>query len=470
MWSIGAYGGTLAKTPAIDKLAREGAIFENAFTENPKSAPSRACLVTGMHSWQLKEATNHYCHFPAEFRFYPHILMENGYEVGYTGKGWGPGVYDTEYNPAGPEYNDIKLTPPYKGIRNIDYAANFETFLEKKGDDKPFCFWLGGYEPHRFYEQDSWKSEQGKSLADVDLPPFYPDNDIIRGDFLDYAVEVEWFDRHIGDAVEALRNAGELDNTLIIVTSDHGMPFPRIKAQLYEEGFHIPFIVYWKGKIKAGTRIEDFVAFPDVAPTIMEAVGIEKDEQMTGRSFYDVLTAKRSGNIDATRDHVLLCKERHDVGRINTEGKDLGYPIRGIRTKKYIYLHNYKSDRWPVGNPEYDYKNCDSSPTKSYLLSLLPADPEYRYYQLAFGLRPEEELYDVINDPHCVNNLAYDPKYVDVKRMLRSDMEAKFAENNDPRMEGEGDVFDTYPYVGKQLDYSDPYFLNATAAKAVRRK
>lgn len=455
-WTLGAYGCDFIETPAIDKLAANGAVFQNAYTENPKSSPSRATLVTGMHSWQLKDATNHYFHFPDEFKYYPHILMEKGYHVGYTGKGWGPGTHTSEHNPAGPVYNDIKVKPPYKGINAVDYASNFEAFLAEKEEGQPFCFWLGTFEPHRFYELDSWKKE-GKDLSTVKLQPFMPDNEIIRGDYLDYAVEVEWLDKHIGLAIKALEKSGELDNTLIIVTSDHGMPFPRIKGQIYDEGFHVPFIVYWKGVVKAGRTIEDFVGFQDVAPTIMEALGYEPDEQMTGRSFLDVIKSKKSGQIDKTRDHIILCKERHDVGRASEDGVDLAYPVRAIRTSQYLYAHNYKSDRWPAGNPEYGYLNCDNSPAKSYLLGLKPADADYHFYELAFGKRYEEELYDMVNDPHSMNNLAYDPNYATIKAELRARMERELTETNDPRMAGNGEIFETYEYVGKQCDYANPY-------------
>ncbi|WP_342803671.1 sulfatase-like hydrolase/transferase [Pontiella sulfatireligans] len=189
---------------------------------------------------------------------HPHLLMEAGYHAGLTGKGWGPGSYATEHNPAGPSFDKIKLKPPFKGIKTIDYAANFAAFLDGKPAGEPFCFWLGTYEPHRGYEKDSWKKE-GMKLEDAIVPPFFPDNDTVRGDLLDYALEVQWFDRHLGLAVEALEERGLLDNTLIIATSDHGMPFPRIKGQLYDEGFHVPMIAYWKGVIRMrlfGHRID----------------------------------------------------------------------------------------------------------------------------------------------------------------------------------------------------------------------
>lgn len=452
MKSFGAYGDTFINTPAIDKLAKEGTVFNNAYNCNPKCAPARACIVTGMYSWQLKEATNHYPVFPSEFKFYPHLLMEKGYNVGFTGKGWGPGSFEGKYNPAGPEYSDLKSKPPHKGISNVDYAANFEKFLEEKGNDKPFCFWLGTKEPHRFYELDSWKKE-GKKLGDATVPPFYPDNVTVRGDILDYAVEVEWFDTHVGKAIKSLEKRGLLENTLVVISSDHGMPFPRVKGQIYEEGFHVPLVVYWKGKIQAGRTVDDFVNFPDLAPTFMEVAGFKPDSQMTGHSFKNILFSKKNGQVEKSRDHVLLGKERHDVGRSNEDGTNLAYPVRAIRNSEFLYVHNIKPERWPAGNPEYDFRNVDASPTKSLLTNLSPESDDYRFYSLSFDKRAKEELYDIKNDPHCMVNLAYNPNYIDTCKTLRAKMEKELIAQKDPRTLGKGDVFDKYPYMGKQFDY-----------------
>ncbi|WP_372807603.1 sulfatase-like hydrolase/transferase, partial [Pontiella sp.] len=136
MSTFGAYGGTMVQTPAFDRLAEGGVLFRNAYNCNPKCSPARACLVTGRYSWQLEEACNHWPRFPEKFSFYPHLLKDAGFHVGYTGKGWAPGVCAGE-NPAGQAYNDIKLKPPYSGIRNIDYAANFAAFLNQNPDGRP---------------------------------------------------------------------------------------------------------------------------------------------------------------------------------------------------------------------------------------------------------------------------------------------------------------------------------------------
>ena len=452
MKSFGAYGDTFIHTPSIDSLAKEGVVFNNAYNGNPKCSPARACILTGKYSWQLKEAADHNGRFPSEFKTYPQLLANEGYNVGFSGKGWGPGVYDTADNPAGPEYNSIKITPPYENISNIDYAANFGAFLNEKGEEKPFCFWLGAKEPHRAYELDSWK-KAGRELKEAVVPPFYPDNEIVRGDLLDYANEVEWYDIQVGRAIQILREKGLLENTMIVVTSDHGMPFPRVKGQIYEEGFHIPLIFYWKGKIYPGRTVNDFVSFSDLAPTFMEVVGALPHRQMTGGSLIKQLLSPKSGQIDPSRDHVLLGKERHDVGRSNEDGTDLAYPVRAIRNDSLLYVHNIKPKRWPVGNPEYGFLNCDGSPTKTYLTDLKPGDKEYFFFEMNFDKRPEHELYNIQEDPHCINNLADLPEYAVQIKKLRTQMETELIAQGDPRTLGNGDIFDNYIYYGKRLDY-----------------
>lgn len=456
--SMGAYGSTYVKTPNFDRIAREGVLFSQAYNCNPKCAPARACLLTGRYSWQLEAACNHNPFLPTKFEFYPYLFEDAGYHVGFTGKGWGPGTYErfdatrnkTHDNPAGNQYNQKTAKPPYSGMSNTDYAANFEVFLDAKPKDAAFCFWLGTKEPHRAYEKDSWR-KAGKNLADVTVPAYYPDNDIIRGDLADYALEVEWFDQHIGRALALLEQHGALDNTLIIATSDHGMPFPRVKGQIYDDGFHIPMAARWGAKIKPGRTLTDFVTFPDVAPTLLEAAGLEIHPQMTGASFVrqlldDSIAAGETGRVDPNRDHTLLGKERHDIGRTDGELLSVAYPSRALRNDQFLYVRNFKAHRWPVGDPEYGLLNCDASPTKSYLTGLSQLHADYRFYELSFGKRPEEELYDIQADPDCVHNLAMDRKYATRKTQLWLQLEQELTAQGDPRILGQGDIFDFYPY------------------------
>ena len=449
----GAYGCQWVNTPAFDRVAKEGVLFINCFTNNPKCSPCRASLLTGRNTWQLEEACCHFGVFPAKWAVYPDVLEKAGYVVGHTGKGWGPGDFlagGFKRNPAGPAFGSIKLTPPHKAMGNTDYAANFADFLAKRPKGAPFCFWYGATEPHRAYE-DGVGVRAGKKPADVTLPKYYPNNPTIKSDYLDYAVEVEWFDAHLGKMLKQLEVAGELDNTLVVATSDHGEPFPRAKGQIYDRGFHLPLAVRWGKQVKPGRVVDDFVNVRDFMPTFLEACGVPVPDTVTGRSFLDVLRSEKSGWVDATRNRVVVGKERHDLGRPN----DLGYPVRAIRTPEYLYVRNYEPDRWPVCNPETGYGNCDDSPTKTLLTSGFD-----RFYKLCFGKRPAEELYRVDRDPDCVNNLIADPALAAVKEELRKEMEASLRKDADPRVLGNGAVFDTYKYVGARKHSYDEWLKN----------
>jgi len=437
----GVYGAKWVSTPAFDRVAREGVRFDHCFTSNPKCSPCRASILTGRNSWQTEEACCHFGVFPNKWPVYPDLLEQSGYHVGFTGKGWGPGDFMAggfKRNPAGPNYSQRKSPPPLKGISNVDYAANFEEFLGKRQAGQPFCFWLGPTEPHRAYEEGSGV-RAGKKIADVKLPAYYPNSPLIKSDFLDYALEVEWFDQHLGRALALLEKSGELDHTLIVVTSDHGAPFPRIKGQIYEAGYHIPLAIRWGKGVRPGRVVDDFINVRDFMPTFLELAGVKKPETVSGRSFVDVLKSEKSGWVDTTRNRMLIGKERHDLGRPG----DVGYPARAIRTPEYLYVHNYAPDRWPVGNPETGYRNCDDGPSKEFLLAHFD-----EFYRLNFGKRPEEELYRIAEDSDCVKNLAADPALQQVKQDLRKEMDATLRKEQDPRALGHGDVFDTYKYVG----------------------
>lgn len=437
----GAYGSTWVKTPNFDRVAREGVLFQHAFTSNPKCSPCRASILTGRNSWQLKEAVSHNGLFPAGFEVYPDLLEQAGYAVGLTGKGWGPGDFKTQAkrtrNPAGPSFDEHRSNPPASGIGRNDYAKNFEAFLQQRPKDKPFCFWMGFNEPHRGYELNSGV-RLGKKLSDVTVPAYFPDTNVVRGDLADYAIEVEWADSHIGRALALLAAQGELENTLIVVTSDHGMPFPYVKGQIKEDGFRLPLAMRWGRGITPGRVVQDFINVRDFAPTYLELAGVKPHPQMTGRSLVNLLRSPASGWIE-NRAEMLAGKERHDLGRPN----DMGYPVRALRTKDFLYVHNFHPDRWPAGNPETDFGNCDPSPTKELLKAI-----GGHYYDLSFGKRPPDELYDLRRDPEGVNNLAHDLTYAGTLEAMRSRMMALLREEGDPRALGDAAIFDTYRYVG----------------------
>ncbi len=197
--------------------------------------------------------------------------------------------------------------------------------------------------------------------------------------------------------------------------------------------------IRWGRQVKPGRVVVDFINVRDFAPTFLEVAGLEIPASMSGRSFADVLKSQKTGQVDPSRNHMVVGKERHDIGRPD----DAGYPARGIRTPEYLFVHNYEPDRWPAGNPETSYPNCDNGPTKTLITSRF--DESYR---LCFGKRPAEELYDLKNDPDCIKNLANDPALQSLKKQLEFEMEASLRKDQDPRMLGQGAIFESYPYLG----------------------
>jgi len=158
--------------------------------------------------------------------------------------------------------------------------------------------------------------------------------------------------------------------------------------------------------------------------------------------------------LDPTHDHVLIGKERHDIGRPH----DWGYPMRGILKGDMLFVRNYETNRWPAGNPETGYLNCDGGATKTEILAARRLAGSNRYWSLCFGKRPAEELYDFRRDPDCVNNLADYPLYAGLKRQLEAQMIAELKAQGDPRMLGQGEIFEHFPYASpEQRNFYDRY-------------
>ncbi|MGJ7032519.1 sulfatase family protein [Niabella hirudinis] len=452
---MSAYGCSWVKTPAFDKVARNGILFNNAYTPNAKCAPSRSCIVTGRNPWQLEAAGNHWSYFPQKFKTYVEALGERGYFTGFTGKGCAPVVAKTaDGKPrslTGRNYNRYKTTPPSRQISTDDYAKNFEAFIKEKPKDQPFCFWYGGWEPHRGYEYASGIKKGGMKTTDITaVPPFWPDTDSVRTDMLDYAFELQYFDQQLMKILDLLEASGELDNTIVIVTSDNGMPFPRVKGQEYEYSNHLPLAVMWKQGIKnPGRMVDDLVSFIDFAPTFLELAGIKTNaagmQPVQGKSLTDIFYSSKTGIVNPQRSYVLIGKERHDVGRPG----DVGYPIRGMVTREYIYLHNFETGRWPAGNPQTGYTNVDGSPTKTACIEAGKKNETLRYWQWSFGRRGAEELYRLQPDRECLNNLAANPEYAGIASGLKEKLFSELRTQQDPRILGNGALFDNYPYADK---------------------
>lgn len=430
----GVYGDPVVKTPTFDRLAREGVLFTHAFVSSPSCTPSRAALLTGQWHWRLEESANLHSTLQAKFRTYPELLRDYaGYFVGHSRKAWGPGRVEPgrTQNPAGPTFR------------------NFEAFLKARPKDQPFCFWFGSPDPHRPYD---WQSgvKSGMDLKKIRLPACFPDHETVRTDVADYYWEVQRFDREVGEALALLEKTGERDNTIIVITGDHGMPFPRGKSNLYDLGTRVPLAIRWGAKIKVGQSIDDFVSLTDLAGTFLEAAGERPVDTMTGRSLLSLVT---TGQSDPKRDHIVYGKERHVPSQ--EKGNMSGYPSRALRTKEFLYIRNFRPDLWPNGIPDADnaqignsFADTDNGPTKTYMMDHRDDPAVKRYFDLAFAKRPGEELYDLKKDPDQLVNVAGQPEYVVAKNRLAERLTAILKETADPRVIGGAEKFDAYPYYG----------------------
>ncbi len=429
-----AYGDKVVKTPAFDQVAEEGVLFTNAFCSVPSCSPSRASILTGQDFWRLGEAANLRGTLHKDrFKVYPFILEEAGYQVGSHSKVWSPGSIRAggwSHNPAGPA------------------ADHFQNFLKSLPEDKPFCFWQGSRDAHRPFAAGSG-SQSGMKAEDVEVPPFFPDIPIVREDILDYYFEVQRFDRLVETHLRLLEETGRAENTIVVVTSDNGLPFPRGKADIYDYGTRMPLAISWPKGVPGGRVVHDFANLIDLAPTFLEAAGLKPPPDMTGKSLLPLLTSGKHGWVDPERDATYYGREAHSVhARISDNRRT--YPSRAIRTKDFLYIRNFAPDRWPVGR---QFKDVDPSPTRTYMLEHRAEMPQL--YDLAFGKRPGEELYDLMKDPAQIVNVAGQAEYRNHQQALSARLERYLKRTNDPRIESDGDVFDHYP-IWRAIPNSDP--------------
>ncbi|MCB9157039.1 MAG: sulfatase [Caldilineaceae bacterium] len=483
----------LIETPNFDRIAGEGALFCNAFVPAPSCTPCRSSVLSGQYFWQtglgaiLQGAV-----WDETIPTYPLELEKAGYHIGYTYKVWSPGRANnapyganrTRYEPAGNDYGHfshfVTAKAPEMGVEAAkqllydETRQNFDAFLAARPDDAPFCYWWGPTNTHRTWEQGSGKALWGLEPDDLQgrLPAFLPDVHDVREDVADYLGECLAFDAGLGVLIQRLEELGELDNTLIVVSGDHGIPgFPRAKCNLYDIGCEVALAARWPGRIQPGRVIEDFVNMMDVAPTFLDAANVAIPSTMTARSLLPILESAESGQLEAARTFVITGRERHVE---NAREGFLPYPQRAIRTKEFLYVHNFAPDRWPMGDPKglddlhaaapdfaalrdntrTAYADLDAGPTKAWMIHHRAEPAVQPLFELGFGKRPQEELYDLRVDPHYMHNLAYDPNYDAVREELATQLMQVLSAQDDPRIVETPCRFEHAPYAGPVLDES----------------
>ncbi len=473
------------KTPNIDRIAREGVLFRRAYVNAPSCTPCRSSLLSGQHFWRTgRAAILQGAVWDSKIPSFPLLLNDAGYHIGQTYKVWSPGQPNDApfggdkfaYEKAGGKFNNfsenctqmVKKGQPLdeaKAELYRDVTGNFEAFLAERKPDQPFFYWFGPTNVHRMWERGS-----GKALWEIEpdslkgkLPKFLPEVAEVREDIADYFGEIQAFDHAIGSLLKKLEEIGELDNTLVAVSGDHGPPgFTHGKCNLYDFGTNVTLAIRGAGT-KGGRVLDDFVGLPDLAPTFLEIAGIKPPEVITARSLLPVLRSEKSGQVDPQRSFALMGRERHVEDA--REGF-LPYPQRAIRTKDFHYIINFEPDRWPMGNPykldgdnepdaatlaantRVTLSDMDSSPTKAWLIKHRN-DPEWKpFYDLAFAKRPREQLFVIADDPDQLRNVAADPKYESVRAELNQKLMSELTRTTDPRVTGDKQFFETPPMAG----------------------
>ncbi len=472
----------IVQTPNFDSIARDGVLFTNAYVNAPSCTPCRSSLLSGQYFWRTRRAAIlQGAVWDDTIPTYPLLLEEAGYHIGHTYKVWSPGTprnqpygaERTSYNSAGSLFNRFsqfvdKADDIESGKQELldEVRGNFSSFLDKSAQDEPFCYWFGPTNCHRKWIKGSGKTHWGINPDDLQgkLPKYLPDVPEVRQDFADYLGEVQAFDAGLGVLLNELQQRGLADNTIVVVSGDHGIPgFPNGKCNLYDLGTQVSLAIKWPGQTGKGMVVQDFVSLPDLAPTFLEAAGLTPPSVMTGRSLVTVLKSQQSGQVDPSRDAVIVGRERH-VAKARTD--NLPFPERAIRTAKHLYIRNFKPDRYPMGTapgfglpdgalPVYTllqentfvaFGDLDASPTKAWMLTNRSDATVDAQVNLTMGRRPAEELYDVVNDPHHLSNLAAEPAMSAIKNELSTRLMNVLKETGDPRVTGDGSTFDKSPF------------------------
>ncbi len=410
----GTCGHPYIRTPHIDRMAENGMMFTNAFLTTSSCSPSRASIITGMYPHQTDAEQLHWPIPPDKITFVE-LMREAGYWTAQAGK-WHMGDYVTDrfdflaseeafYRLA--DQMEVPDLPPVDGSNCHLWLPT----LQIRPDDRPFFLWLAASDPHRPYFDGAIPEPHGPD--DVIVPPYMPDKPDVREDFAMYYDEITRMDDYIGQLIDELERENIAENTLILVISDNGRPFPRDKTTMYDGGIKTPFILQWPAAIKPGSVSGSLVSAVDIAPTFLRLAGLEPGKTFIGKDFSLVLTEPQQ----EIREYVFAQAHWHDHERM----------YRAIRDKRFKYIRNFYPDL--PNTPPADALN---SPTFRRMLEMKD-EGQLNSYQLNVFIAPtpEEELYDLENDPFELYNLAADPAYAEILDRMRGVLQKYMDSTND---------------------------------------
>lgn len=380
---LGCYGDTLANTPNLDRMAREGVRFTRAFANAPVCAPARFTIHTGVYASSAGTEHMRSCNpIPPGIKFFTERLREAGYfcvngqKTDYNTTGAPPGAWDSRSFTT--SLRGLKRRQPF--FRFINYMTTHESSLLK---EKPVT----------------------RDPASMRLAPYHPDTPEIRRDYAQYYDRITKLDARIGEAMAALEKEGLAEDTIVFYFSDHGGVLPRSKRFLYDSGMRVPMIARFPEKYRhlapaaPGSTCDEMVSFVDLAPTMLSIAGVSVPDYMQGRAFAGEQAGPAPACVYGFRGRM---DERYDMSR-------------AVRDLRFKYIRNYHP-YLPLGR-RLDYlwrMSAMRSWEEMYRAGKLN-DAQKRFFEA----KPAEELYDVIADPFEINNLAPDPAFIETLIRMR---------------------------------------------------
>lgn len=424
--SLECYGDSMVKTPNIGRLAKEGVLFENAYSVAGVCSPSRSSVITAMYPTYMGTA-NHRTYgvdIPSAVRPFTEYLREAGY-------------YCTN-NPK----EDYNFTTPEEAWDESGFKAHYR---HRKNKNQPF---FGVYNIMASHESQIWGNAWEHLTVEPDsvrVPLYYPqDNDIIKEDIARKYANIELMDLYVGQKIKMLEDQGILDSTIVVFWSDHGGMLPRQKREAYTSGLKVPFIIRFPNKLLAGTRVDELASLMDLGPTMLSLLGIDKPGYIQAKAI-------AGKNKEEPRDYIIGLRSRSDAGY------DLS---RTISDGRYRYMRNYYPEIRVYKFGWYDFQIR----TSKELFRLHKLDSLKGYAKDWFkDEKPIEELYDTKNDKDEVINLAEKPEYAKKLNELKSEL-LKWQQNiPDVCLIPEGEVYamqDRYKMpVADYLDHNQSYYL-----------
>jgi N-sulfoglucosamine sulfohydrolase len=389
-WDIGCYGSPDSITPIIDNLASEGMRFTQCFQSAPMCSPTRHNLYTGLYPVKTGAYPNH-TFAKKGTKSVAHYLKPLGYRVALSGK--------THISP--------KEAFPFEylaGKKNPDFNA-VDKFISSSLEEKsPFCLFLCSNEPHGPWDKGDPDLFDPKEIW---MPPFMVDTPETRQNYVNYLAEINYLDGQVGQALALLKKHKIKDNTIFMFLSEQGNSFPFAKWTCYEVGVQSACIVRWPGQIRAGAESDAIIEYADILPTFIDAAG-GQPENLDGTSLMPVLLGKKKKHKNFT------------YSLQTTRGVSNGsfqYGVRSVRSNQFRYIWNLTPDEAFQNNITVSKNGWWASWEEKAKTDATAADMVNRYQQ-----RPEEELYDIKKDRYCMNNLADNPDFQNVKKELEGEL------------------------------------------------